>query len=70
MCEACNYAKESAGWSVTTGADEKGRHTAEFTTPTGAHYHSVAPPLPGTPKIPRSEAEIYLNGQLLQVIAA
>ncbi|WP_445165731.1 HNH endonuclease [Mycolicibacterium sp. Dal123E01] len=70
LCEACNYAKEAAGWSVTTGVDENGRHTAQFTTPTGTHYHSIAPPMPGTPKIPRSTAEIYLNGELLRVIAA
>ncbi|WP_179476380.1 HNH endonuclease, partial [Mycolicibacterium vinylchloridicum] len=70
LCEACNYTKEAPGWSVTTGVDENGTHTAEFTTPTGTHYHSAAPPMPGTPKIPMTEAEIYLNGQLLQVIAA
>lgn len=70
LCEACNYAKESPGWSVTTGVDENGRHAAEFTTPTGAHYHSAAPPMPGTPKMPMTEAEMYLNGQLLRVIAA
>ncbi|MCX2932702.1 DUF222 domain-containing protein [Mycobacterium sp. CVI_P3] len=70
MCEACNYAKESAGWTVTTDVDENGRHTAEFTTPTGKHYHSIAPPMPGTPKIPMTAAEMYLNGELLRVIAA
>ena len=70
LCEACNFAKESPGWRVITGIGENGVHTAEFITPTGAHYHSVAPPMPGTPKIPRSTAEMYLNGQLLQVIAA
>ncbi|WP_445166144.1 HNH endonuclease [Mycolicibacterium sp. Dal123E01] len=70
LCEACNYAKEAAGWSVTTGVDENGRHTAQFTTPTGTRYHSIAPPMPGTPKIPRSTAEIYLNGELLRVLAA
>ena len=69
-CEACNYAKESPGWRVTAGIDENGTHTAEFITPTGAHYHSAAPPMPGTPKIPRSSAELYLNGELLRVIAA
>lgn len=70
LCEACNYAKESAGWKVAADLDENGRHTAVFTTPTGAHYHSSAPPMPGTPKIPMTAAEIYLNGALLQVIAA
>ncbi len=70
LCEGCNYTKEVAGWSVTTDVDENGRHTAEFTTPTGAHYHSVAPPAPGTPKMPMTTAEVYLNGRLLRVLVA
>ncbi|TDO11750.1 HNH endonuclease [Mycobacterium sp. BK086] len=70
LCEACNYAKEAAGWHPVTRVDENGTHAAEFITPTGAHYHSVAPPMPGTPKMPMTEAETYLNGRLLQVIAA
>ncbi|MBX7453219.1 HNH endonuclease, partial [Mycolicibacterium sp. 3033] len=45
-CEACNYTKEAPGWQVTT-TDTDGRHTADYTTPTGATYHSTAPPLPG-----------------------
>ncbi|KGI68821.1 HNH endonuclease [Mycolicibacterium rufum] len=45
-CEACNYAKEAPGWTVTT-TDHDGCHTATYTTPTGATYHSTAPPLPG-----------------------
>ncbi len=45
LCEQCNYAKESAGWSVKAGAGEFDRHTADFTTPTGATYRSTAPPL-------------------------
>ncbi|WP_236695403.1 HNH endonuclease, partial [Mycolicibacterium chubuense] len=45
-CEACNYAKEAAGWQVVTH-DSGGRHTATYRTPTGATYHSTAPPLPG-----------------------
>ena len=47
-CEACNYTKEAPGWKVTTN-ERDGEHTAEFTTPTGAVYHSTAPPLPGPP---------------------
>ncbi|WP_328356645.1 DUF222 domain-containing protein [Mycobacterium sp. NBC_00419] len=69
LCEACNYTKESHGWTVVTDA-ENGRHTAEFTTPTGTHYHSVAPPAPGTPTATSSTAEMYLNGELIKVIAA
>jgi hypothetical protein len=45
MCEACNYTKEAPGWHVTTTTDHHGTHTAEFTTPTGAHHRSNAPPL-------------------------
>lgn len=48
LCEACNYVKEADGWSVVTTVGETGRHTAEFTTPTGARYRSTAPPVPGT----------------------
>ena len=56
-CEACNYTKEAAGWTVATGSNQSGRHTAEFTTPTGARYHSVAPPAPGTPATQPAEVE-------------
>src|SRR5271170_2217258 len=35
LCERCNYVKEVAGWVVEPGVDEKYRHIAEFTTPTG-----------------------------------
>ncbi|MCV7356142.1 13E12 repeat family protein [Mycolicibacterium fluoranthenivorans] len=47
-CEACNYAKEAPGWRVRT-RERDGRHEADFTTPTGATYRSIAPPLPGPP---------------------
>jgi hypothetical protein len=47
-CEACNYAKEAPGWTVTT-SEYNGTHTAQFLTPTGATYRSTAPPLPGPP---------------------
>ncbi len=48
MCQACNYAKEAPGWTVTT-SEQDGTHTADFVTPTGATYRSTAPPLPGIP---------------------
>lgn len=48
LCEACNYTKEADGWSVATADGETGRHTVEFSTPTGARYQSTAPPVPGT----------------------
>lgn len=70
LCERCNYVKEAAGWEVTTetGADQ--RHTAEFVTPTGAHHHSTAPPMPGTPRSPLTEVEVWLNRELVHTFAA
>lgn len=65
LCERCNYTKESPGWTVSTGIDENGIHTAEFVTPTGAHHHSTAPPAPGTPAAPMSEIEVWLNNKLV-----
>jgi hypothetical protein len=43
-CERCNYAKEAAGWDVSTSSDENHTHAAEFITPTGRRYRSGAPP--------------------------
>ncbi len=47
-CAACNYTKEAPGWTVTT-SDHDGQHTAQYRTPTGATYRSIAPTLPGPP---------------------
>ncbi|CAN5730036.1 hypothetical protein BH09ACT7_BH09ACT7_12430 [soil metagenome] len=57
LCEACNYAKQAAGWRVETATDDVGAHTADVTTPTGAHYHSTPPPLPRPMRIEISEVE-------------
>lgn len=65
MCAGCNLTKESPGWTVGAGSGENGRHTAQFTTPTGAHHHSLAPPAPGTPRTPMSDIEVWLNNRLL-----
>ncbi|SDL96476.1 HNH endonuclease, partial [Arthrobacter sp. ok362] len=46
LCEACNYTKETPGWTAIPRPGP--RHTIELTTPTGHTYHSTAPPLPGT----------------------
>jgi len=56
LCERCNYTKEAPGWTVSAEIGENGTHTAEFTTPTGAHHHSLAPPAPGTPATPEVAA--------------
>jgi hypothetical protein len=62
LCERCNYVKEAAGWVVEPRVDEKCRHTAEFTTPTGTRYRSGAAPLPTAPvRIEISEMEIAVG---------
>lgn len=51
LCEACNQAKEAAGWSAQvvedglTRAGPTGRHRVRLRTPTGHTYDSTAPPL-------------------------
>jgi hypothetical protein len=57
-CERCNYAKEAAGWRVSTNVDETHTHTAEFTTPTGKTYRSTAPPRAPTIAFSRLELRI------------
>jgi Domain of unknown function (DUF222) len=63
-CERCNYVKEAAGWRVSTDFDETGRHAAEFTTPTGRHYRSAAPPR--APTVTISELEVRVGIALMQ----
>jgi hypothetical protein len=58
-CERCNYAKEAPGWRVSTSTDENHTHTAEFTTPTGKTYRSVAPPR--APTIAFSDVEFRIG---------
>ena len=62
LCERCNYAKEAAGWRVTTKSDENHTHTAEFTTPTGRRYRSGAPPR--GPAITISNIEVRVGIEL------
>ncbi len=69
LCEACNYAKEAEGWTVTT-SDHDGVHTAQFVTPTHARYYSIAPPTPGTPITRRSITEDQLSIDLATFRAA
>ncbi|BBX16839.1 HNH endonuclease [Mycolicibacterium duvalii] len=68
-CEACNYAKEAPGWTVTTN-EIAGTHTAQFRTPTGAVYQSTAPPLPGPPPRRRSIIEDGITIDLITFDAA
>ncbi len=69
MCERCNYDKESPGWDVTT-SDRKGVHRAQFVTPSGAHYRSTAPPLPGPPVVEVSEVEVGIGIAIAEHAAA
>jgi hypothetical protein len=63
LCEACNYAKQAAGWKTQRSRDG----TITVTTPTGHTYTSRAPDLPGTgpPEAPRHQADVfYLNSNV------
>jgi hypothetical protein len=62
LCERCNYAKEAAGWRVSTSSDKNHTHTAEFTTPTGKRYRSGAPPR--GPAITISNIEVRVGIEL------
>ena len=68
-CETCNYAKDAPGWTVTT-TDHDGAHRADYTTPTGAVYYSLAPPTPGMPVTRRSIIEDGLSIDLATFDAA
>ena len=65
LCEACNLAKDAAGWRARPRPGP--RHTVETTTPTGHRYRSQAPPLPGAPQRGLSRAELYLTDLILAV---
>ncbi|MGH3641172.1 MAG: HNH endonuclease, partial [Mycobacterium sp.] len=69
-CERCNYAKEAPGWSVAAACDDKGCHTAEFTTPTGAVHRSRAPALPGVPRVELSQIEYRVGIEIADLHAA
>lgn len=69
VCEACNYAKEADGWSVSTAT--VGRHTTITTTPTGHSYRGTAPPiLPGRTSRAPSQMENALSAILSEQAAA
>ncbi|MFZ1175348.1 MAG: DUF222 domain-containing protein, partial [Mycobacterium sp.] len=59
LCERCNYTKEGAGWRVSTSVDENHTHTAQFTTPTGKSYRSLAPPR--APTITFTDVEVRIG---------
>jgi hypothetical protein len=59
-CERCNYVKNAAGWHIVTAEDDTGTHTADFHTPTGAHYRSTAPPRAPTMTISELEVRVCI----------
>jgi hypothetical protein len=61
LCEACNYAKEAAGWRTRASADG----LLETTTPTGHRHRSRAPAPPGAPPRPPSRAEVSFRDVVL-----
>ncbi|MCV7251197.1 DUF222 domain-containing protein [Mycobacterium hackensackense] len=60
LCEHCNYVKEQSGWAVRVVPGESGRHTAEYTTPTGAVYRSTAPPIAGGMRVLTRDIHIVM----------
>ncbi len=60
LCERCNYVKEQSGWAVRVVRGESGRHTAEYTTPTGAVYRSTAPPIAGGMRVLTRDIHIVM----------
>lgn len=60
LCERCNYVKEQSGWAVRVVPGESGRHTAEYTTPTGAVYRSTAPPIAGGMRVLTRDIHIVM----------
>lgn len=68
-CEACNYAKEAPGWTVTTHTDADGTHTAVLTTPTGTTHSSTAPPIAGLPRVDICTVERQIGVVLARHVA-
>ena len=70
-CAACNYAKQAPGWHVITWHRADGIHVADFTTPTGTHHQSTAPPLlHTTDPSPDADTETHIANHLAHHHAA
>ena len=67
LCERCNYVKETPGWKVSAHTDNT-THTTEYTTPTGTHYRSTAPPI--RTRMDISGIEALLGVKLIELNAA
>lgn len=68
LCEGCNYAKESPGWSHEPVADPLAVTEIQVTTPTGHRHRSRAPDPPIDHSDP-SPAERWLSARLLALAA-
>lgn len=67
LCESCNQAKEAGGWQHTAPASRAGPITVR--TPTGHHYTSRPPDLPGDPP-PATRTGAEPTGQMATGMAA
>jgi hypothetical protein len=76
LAAALDAARRSAEAAAGVPAARRGKGVATEValarrdSPARARYHSVAPPAPGTPRDQPTQIEVYLNGELLKVIAA
>lgn len=50
LCEACNHAKQAAGWRQVAEGSDDATHTVTTRTPTGRRYRSRAPSPTGQPR--------------------
>ena len=69
LCQACNHAKQAAGWRARASGDGPGPEV-ETTTPTGHRYRSRPPELPGARPRTHSRAEDHFRRLIQQHTAA
>jgi hypothetical protein len=69
LCQACNHAKQAAGWRAKASGGGAGT-AVETITPTGHRYRSRPPELPGARPRPFSRAEDHLRRLIEQHAAA
>ncbi len=67
LCEACNQAKEAAGWRSRV---DEATGTVVIRTPSGVEYRSVPPPLPGAPPTTAEGSPIEAHLALVVGLAA
>lgn len=60
-CEACNHAKQAAGWTATPVAGADG-HEIETTLPTGHRYRTRPPPIARIHQLPPLRIDYLLTG--------